>query len=122
MIKTPSASLVYRMETGKPIEAAIEPPLSPPGLLTDLFNACLEVSTALADFIRRQRRALTGKQRARYTESHSRICLWRDNTLDGRLEICITRSSDLYQSILDLLCTLAQTYLKGISNAFDRRS
>lgn len=63
--------------------------------------------------MRRRRPGWTAQQRARYAEAHGRLCLWKDDTVDERLEICLTRSPDLYRNILELLCALGQTFLNG---------
>ena len=89
----------------------------PSGLPADLFSACLELSTDLAVFIRKHQSKWTIKQRARYAESHSRLCLWRDNTREGCLDLCFLRSPDLYRSVLDLLCALGRTFLHGDHHA-----
>jgi len=61
----------------------------------------------------------TPVQRTRYAEIHGRLCLWRDNTLDGRLELCLNKSPELYRSILDLLREIGQVFLKGESSPFE---
>lgn len=112
-VKNAPSNLDREPESERSHKVAAVPSLNPPGLPADLFNACLEQSTALAGFVRRRRPDWTAKQKARYAESHGRLCLWRDNTIDGRLELCLTGSPDLYRSILDLLCALGQTFVKG---------
>lgn len=101
-------NLLKRVGEALPVEA--EPSSDDPyGLPAELFGVCLRLST----FLRRVGQEWTPLQRARYSEIHGRLCLWRDNTLDGRLELCLTNSPELYSSVLDLLCAIGQVFLKG---------
>lgn len=112
---TKNAAVESKENTAQEVNQDISPitSASSGGLHTDLLNACLELSTAVANFVQKRRPDWTAKQRARYAESNGRLCLWKDNTLDGRLEVCLNGSPDLYRSILELLCALGQTLLNG---------
>lgn len=79
------------------------------GLSADLFSSCLQLSTALLQ----SQQDWPPVEKARYVEIHGRLCLWRDNILDGRLELCLTKFPELYRSIVDLLCVIGQTFLEG---------
>lgn len=79
------------------------------GLPAAIFTTCLSLLTALQPL----QRQWTPVQKARFVDSHGNLCLWRDNILESRLELCLAYSTDLRQSILDLLCNIGKTTVQG---------